>query len=86
MKNLFSLLERFTKVLDRGKLTKENIIKVVESQTRIILKEEDIHLKEGVLEINTSPVVKNEIRLKEEAIRSELKEAYNIKISFVRYH
>lgn len=85
MKNIFTLLERFTKILDKDRLLKESIINTIQERTRVSLSPEKINLKEGVLEINASSVAKNEIRLKEDSIKDQLKEAYNITISRILY-
>ena len=85
MKNLFSLLERFSKSLNKDVLAKENIIKIILERARVNLTPENITLKDGVLEIIASPVFKNEINLKESAILSELKERYNISVSRILY-
>ncbi|MSR87798.1 MAG: hypothetical protein EXS69_01360 [Candidatus Zambryskibacteria bacterium] len=85
MKNLFSLLERFRKVLNKDTLTKEVIIKVVADKTRVKLLSEWILLRDGVLEITAGASAKNEISLREELIKSELKEAHQILISKFLY-
>ena len=85
MENLSKLLERFSRILNRDAATKEIIIKTIENKTRITLEPENISLKEGVLEINSSPAVKNEISLKEESIKTELKEIHKIVMSRIFY-
>lgn len=85
MKNLFNLLERFSRSLNKDTLYKETIAQTIEEHTRIKLKGENLNLKEGVLELKGSPVVNNEIRLKEEGIKDELKERYKINITRILY-
>lgn len=85
MKNLFNLLERFSKSLNKDTLAKEAVAQVVFRHTRVNLKPENINLKDGVLEISASPVFKNEINLKESAIKSDLKERHNIFVSRILY-
>ena len=85
MKDIFSLLERFSRVLKRDTATKEAIIKIIQEKTRVVLEPEQLSLKEGVLVINSSPTAKNEISLKEEAIKAELKEHYRIVVLRVIY-
>lgn len=85
MENLSKLLERFAKVLNKDRNVKEVVSQVVLARTRVSLSHESISLKEGVLEINTSPAAKNEIRLKEEAILNELKELHKLPISRILY-
>lgn len=85
MKDLFKLLERFTKSLSKDVLAKEAVLQTILEHTRAKISIENISLKEGVLEINASPVVKNEINLKETAILSELKERHRISVSRIFY-
>jgi hypothetical protein len=82
MKNLSSLLERLSKVLNKDTVIKESVTRVIKEKIGIEIPQENINLnKEGVLEIINSPSANNEIRLKEEYIKTELREVYNISIS-----
>lgn len=85
MENLSKLLERFSRSLNKDTLTKGFISEVIERTTKISLDGEKVNLKDGVLTIQCSPVFKNELRLKEERILTELKERHNIRISRVLY-
>ena len=85
MKNLFHLLERFSRSLNKDTLTKETIIETIREHTNISLKAEALNVKEGVLELQGSPTINNEIRLKEEGLKTELKERYHINITRILY-
>lgn len=85
MRNLFDLLQRFSRSLNKDTFTKETIARVIEERTRVVLKPEDLLLKDGVLELTAGASAKNEIRLKEEAIKSELKELHKVNILRVLY-
>ncbi|KKR26213.1 MAG: hypothetical protein A3F53_01250 [Candidatus Zambryskibacteria bacterium RIFCSPHIGHO2_12_FULL_48_10] len=85
MRNLSSLLERFAKILNKGSAVKENIAETVFNLAKVNLDPENIYLKNGVLEISASAPAKNEIRLKEEIIKTKLREVYKINISRVLY-
>ena len=85
MKNLRSLLERFTKSLNKDAVTKGAVIDVVRQRIGITLSEENISLKEGILTITAGAALKNELRLKEEAIKDELKEVYGVIATRVIY-
>ena len=74
MKNLFNLLERFSKSLNKDSSTKEIIIKTLKEKTQTSLDAGNINLKNDILEISTSAVAKSEINLKENLILSELKD------------
>ena len=85
MEKLSSLLERFVEILNKGAITKENIAKTIFNIAKVNLNPKNLHLKNGVLEISASAPAKNEIRLKEEIIKAELKEIYKISILRVLY-
>jgi hypothetical protein len=85
MKNLFNLLERFSRSLNKDTLLKETIAETILERTNIKLNPENLLLKEGVLELNGSPAVNNEIKLKEEGIKEELRERYKINILRILY-
>ena len=78
MKDLFNLLQRFSKSLNKDALLKEKIAQIISHYIKINLPPDNLNLKEGVLEISASPIVKNEIKLKEEKILSELREVSSI--------
>jgi hypothetical protein len=80
MRNLNSLLQRLSKVLNKDASIKDAVSNVIKGRIGVVIPQENISLKEGVLEIIGSPAVNNEIRLKEEGIKTELKEIYNINI------
>lgn len=85
MKNLRNLLERFSKSLSKDTLTKDSVIEVIKKLTGITLQEGNISLKEGILEITAGATLKNELRLKEEGFKSELKDAHHLSISKIIY-
>ena len=85
MKNLSKLLERFSNILNKNTDTKNTIIRIIKEKTNIELKSNQINLKEGVLEINAGASAKNEIKLKEESIKTELKERFHINITRILY-
>jgi hypothetical protein len=72
MKSFSTLLEKITKALGEDALLKSSVIEVIKELTGGTIKEDQFSIKEGILTINASPVVKNEIRLKEEEIRREI--------------
>lgn len=73
MRNLSSLLGRLSKVLNEDSSRKELVINTIKEKTGILLNSGQIFIKDGNLEIKASPAANNEIRLKEEDIRKELK-------------
>jgi len=72
MRTLGALLERFKKSLGRDTSNKDLVISIINSATGIKLNSEDINIKGFVLEITSSPAKKNEIKLKEGIILSEV--------------
>ena len=85
MKNLLHLLERFSNSLHKDTLIKERIAETIFTYTKVKITNDKLLLKEGVLELEASAVVKNEIKLKEESIKTELKERFRINITRVLY-
>ncbi len=85
MLNLDSLLGRFRKSLGRNVLAKEAIVETIEFTTGIKLKDEEVDIKEFVLEISTSPIKKNEIKLHEEEILSLVRTRTNQNIRKIFY-
>ncbi len=85
MKNLSSLLERFSKSLGKDVLAKEAVITAIFDLSSVELKPEEIMIKEGVLEICSTPGKNNAIRLKEERIIDMLRNERGIKLSKIFY-
>jgi hypothetical protein len=85
MRNLLSLLERFSRSLNKDSWIKDIVAEAILDKTRVRLPPESISLKGGVLEISTFASAKNEISLKEEEIRHELKTKHNISFSRILY-
>jgi len=73
MLDLSTLLGRFKKSLGKNVLAKESVILSVESISGIRLLPEEINIKDFTLEIISSPIKKNEIKLKENQILSEIR-------------
>ena len=72
MINLLDLLDRFSKSLNKDLLIKELIIKIIKEKTKVSLNPDNLSLKDGVLQINSSSTAKNEISLKELYIKENL--------------
>jgi len=73
MKGLDSLLNRILVALNKEKTFKKLVIETIKKETGIILDTKHVFIKDGVLEIDASPAVKNEIKLKEDSLKTELK-------------
>ena len=85
MKDLLKLLERISAALNKDTDTKETIARVISERVGASFKPEQLALKEGVLELTAGAAFKNEIRLKEEPILTELKEVYKLPITRIIY-
>ncbi len=85
MKNLSSLLERFKKSLGNDSFIKEKIILCIEDKTKIKLSLEEVYLKNAILEIKSTPIKNNEIRLKEDLIIKDLKTNQKLEINKIFY-
>ena len=85
MINLSLLLEKFSQALDRESRHREIIEKVIKDKTGIALESGAVFKKDGVVEINATPAVKNEIALREQEIRAELKSVYRLTVTRIVY-
>ncbi len=85
MKNLASLLERLTRSVNKDKVIKGAISDVVFLYTNIRLEENQIAIKDGILEINASSITKSEIMIKEKEITDNLKNNQKMFISRIIY-
>ena len=85
MKEFGTLLKKIYASLNKDVLERENILYTLKTTTGITLTSSDLFIREGVLEISASPVVKNEIKLKEQAILEALKSSYNLSYNRVLY-
>lgn len=84
MRNLSALLNRITSALNKDEITKQVVVDTLKQLTSAQLEENSISIKNGVLEIIASPVVKNEIRMKEEDLKNRLK-LQNIFVTRILY-
>lgn len=73
MRNLKTLLERFTSSLNKDEILKEQVVDVVLRRIGLKLPVESISIKDGILIVSAGGVAKNEIMLKSEAILEELR-------------
>lgn len=85
MKDFKSLLKKVYESLNKDTLERENVLYALKNSTGVTLTSSNVFIRDGVLEITASPVVKNEIKLKEEAILSTLKNSFNLSYSRVLY-
>ena len=68
MFNISNYLEKFKRIYESETAKKEAVISVIKEVVGITLKPESVTLKEGVLQIKASPLVRNEINMKKPAI------------------
>lgn len=85
MQNLQKFLERFTKSLNKDAIIKGAVIDVVRKRVGPTLKEENVSIKDGILEISCGAALKNELRIKEKGLLEELNGTYGVKVAKVRY-
>lgn len=74
MRNITSLLERFSRILDKDSVLKQGVSESIKQEIGIAIPASDIMLKNGVLELTAGSTVKNEIRLKEERLLASFRE------------
>jgi len=71
--NLEGFLNKFKHLLQSSKASKESIISSVRHITHIELAERNVELKEGILHIQASPLVRSEIFMRKHKILEDLK-------------
>lgn len=72
MKNITSLLERFSKILDKDSDLKQKISEEISNEIGVSIPAPSFMIKNGVLEISAGAILKNEIKLKEDRIKEAL--------------
>jgi len=85
MLDLDTLLKKFKKSINKNVLEKEAVIFAVESETGIRLLPEEIDIKNFNLEIFSSPIKKNEIKLHEKEILAQIRANTNQNINKIFY-
>ncbi len=73
MNNLGGLLEKFKNVLGASKLEKDVVVSIVRDVGKVNLKEKDFEIKNFVIKLSVSPVIKNEIFMRKQKILIALK-------------
>lgn len=86
MKSFSSLVDRIKNVLNEDIYVKNAVVESVLEFSGGVIKEDQFSLKEGVLTINASPALKNEIRLKEDLIRKAIQAKANRNITKIQYN
>jgi hypothetical protein len=79
MHSIQDLLERFKGILDTEDSKKENIIKILEENTSIVISAGDIDVKKGKLFLKVKPIYKNAILLKKDKILEDLRLSFGDK-------
>jgi hypothetical protein len=85
MKNISSLLERFSRSIGRDVLAKGAVVACVKEFCGFEITPEDVSIKDGALRIKTSPAKRNEIHLNEAKILNKLQEQGGQKIIKILY-
>lgn len=85
MKKINSLLSRFAGLLDKKTAIKETVALVISKSINKEVSPGCIFVSESVLEIEVSPTVKNEIKLKEQSILEELEGSHKLFFNRVLY-
>lgn len=74
-----NLLLNFRNLLLSGEVKKGLILEVIKKITGVLIKKEEIEVKNGILYLNTKPIHKNEIFMKQDQVLAELKESFGKK-------
>lgn len=84
MFNIEKYLERFKKLGESEKESKEKIILVLFQLLNIKFSADDLEIKDAVLIIKSNPVVKNTLYIKKEKILNKIKEVTSKRIIDIR--
>lgn len=84
MFNIEKYLERFKKLGESEKESKEKIILILEQVLGIKFLADDLIIKDAVLIIKSGPVVKNTLFIKKEKILDKIKEGTSRRIIDIR--
>lgn len=79
MHSIQDLLGRFKSILDTEDSKKENIIKIIEENTSIVVSAGDVDVKKGKLFLKVKPIYRNAILLKKDKILEDLKQSFGDK-------
>ena len=79
MHSIQDLLGRFKSILDTEDSKKENIIKILEENTSIVVSAGDVDVKKGKLFLKVKPIYRNAILLKKDKILEDLKQSFGDK-------
>lgn len=72
MFNISSFLSKFSKNINDNNLIKEEICKSILNRTNLVLKQEDITIKNNVLFLDITPVYKSKIFINKKDILSDI--------------
>ncbi|HRH26983.1 MAG TPA: hypothetical protein PLZ99_02370 [Parcubacteria group bacterium] len=84
MLNISKYLEKFKKNIEKGEYLIESIAEVVKKNTQIIIDVNTIQVKENVIYIKDSPLIKNKIFIHKEDILLEINKISSIKYVDIR--
>lgn len=70
---LNSFLEKFKKILNKSQFQKDLIIEVLNKEFNRGFKKDDIKIQKGIVYINESPLVKNEILIRKQKLITNIK-------------
>ncbi len=80
MFNISSFLEKFSKNLKSTEVFNKQILEIIEKQTQIKISPEDLEIKNYIINIKSSPAVKNKLFIYKETILKEISTSLPIKI------
>ena len=82
--NLGDYLKVFSTILDKGEANKQLICDVLSNMVGVILKKEQIVLKNDILYIYSHPVIKNELYIHKDKILKNLNSQLKTHITDIR--
>lgn len=74
--NIKNFLDKFRSIIGNEDLFRNDLIKIIQEETKIEIKKEDLTYKNGIIRIKGDNYIKIEILMQKDAILSRLKALY----------
>lgn len=84
MFNISSYLDKFKNIGLKEILLKENIVKTIKEKIGVEISVKDITLKNNVITIKMSPLLRSEVFMKKKKILDEINSNQSIKVNDIR--
>lgn len=84
MFNISKYLEKFKKSIESGEVLNESIVEIIKKHTGISLTTNDFEIKNNIIYINSSPIIKNKIFIFKSVLKEDIKSKTSVDFSDIR--